>query len=238
MTPDEVEAIITQPYSTWPIKVLGFVPNERTLPAPEKVLPSLFHYARQGVSFIHQNYARTDIARNKAALTLLGTDFDFLLMLDNDHKHDPDMLQKLCGWVMLYPEIRVIGGLNFQRRAPYKPAFFNEDEEGHVSVPLTFPDELFTVDVLGTGSILIHRSVFTQIDANCAWFRYEYDGAPNDYWPGEDIYFSHLCKKNGIPMYVDPSCRSPHISEEETTEETFKSWYALHGVEDEQGKIQ
>jgi len=236
MTPDEVEHIILEPFNTWPIKVLGFVPNERSLPAPDKVLPSLLHYARQGLSFLHLDYGRTDVVRNKAALGLLAhPEYDYILMMDNDHRHDPEMLQKLCRWPMLYPEIRVVGGLNYQRKQPYSPAFMAEDEEGNRVIPFSHPDELFTVDILGTGSMLIHRSVFTEIEG--PWFCFTYDGFWQDQWPGEDVYFSHLCKKAGIKMYCDPDCRSPHITETEVTEETFKRNFAEYGLVNEQGNI-
>jgi len=236
MNESEVEELIQQPYTTWPIKVLGFVPNERSLPAPEKVMPSLLHYSRQGLSFLHMQYGRTDQSRNMAAIGLLqNPEYTHILMMDADHKHDPDMLQKLCRWPMLDPEIRVVGGLNFQRRAPYAPAFHAIDEDGARIIPMNWPDTLFTVDVLGAGSILIHRSVFTQIEP--PWFTYSYDGFWQNLWPGEDVGFSKKCKEAGIKMYVDPDCRSPHISEEETDEETFRRWYAEHGLVGENGEL-
>ena len=238
MNLDEVNKIIEQPYSTWPIKVLGFVPNERSMPAPSKVLPSLFHYARQGLSFINIDYGRTDVVRNKAALGLLANpQFDYILMLDTDHAHDPDILQLLCRWPLLNPDIRVVGGLNFQRNEPFHPAFHEYDEQGKKLISITWPDTLFPVDVCGTGSLLIHRSVFTDIDANCAWFRFEYDGADKDYWPGEDVYFARLCKENGIQQYVDPECRSPHLHEQLIGEEEFRRHFCEKGLGNNFGAI-
>lgn len=177
----------------------------------------------------------THIARNKAVNGFLShPEFDALLFLDSDHVHDPEIVHLLVRDMLLHPEIKVVGGLNFQRKPPHKPCFYTEDD-GSENIPLSWPDELFPVDVLGTGSMLIHRSVFTQIEP--PWFWFDSSHYWEDYFPGEDVWFSHLCKKAGIQMWVDPEVRSPHINEQLIDENAWRKYFAEHGIEDEQGNI-
>jgi hypothetical protein len=77
--------------------------------------------AMQGVQPLFINYTRTDLARNKLALELLKSPFTHLIMLDIDHKHPPDIVQKLSRWFLLRPEVQIVGGLNFRRSYPHDP---------------------------------------------------------------------------------------------------------------------
>ena len=193
MTHDEVEQILQQPINTWPINPLICVLWERTQIDPEETLKPIFNIKEWQGNLLHFPYTATHIARNKAALALLSMpQYDCLVMLDSDHEHDPFIVHKLVANMMLDQEVKVVGGLNFQRKPPYSPCFYAKDEKGSKVVPLTWPDTLFSVDVLGTGSIAIHRTVFTQLTP--PWFWYDPSGFWDDYFPGEDVWFSDLCK--------------------------------------------
>ena len=232
MNDQEVIDYISRPVREWDKKPLICVPFERTLPAPDKVLPSLFHYARQGCDYLFLPYSRTDVTRNKAAFGLLANeDYEWILFLDSDHYHDPQIVEKLCRWSLRDPGIRVIGGLNFARKPPYAPCFAFKTGEDR-QVPISWPDDIiFEVEMVGSGSLLIHRSVF--IDLMPPYFEYKYDGVWRDEWPGEEIEFCKKCKEAGIKMWVDPSVRSPHISEIEIGEENFRQWFAERGMSGE-----
>lgn len=247
MNQEEVEKTVnTVKAGLWEFpRIMIYMPFERALLYPEKVVDKLCYYASQGVHFIWRTYGRTDVSRNKAALDFLEAGYvddngehqtpTHLLMLDQDHTHPSEILKYLGRWPMLDHNIHVVGGLNFMRQPPYKPCIYGQDEDKNFIIPTTWdPHVLMKVARIGTGSLLISRDVFETIEP--PWFKYEYDGIWEDRWPGEDMYFSDLCRKYGFDMFVDPSCQSPHHTLQEVTEETFKKWYAEHGLDDSDGE--
>lgn len=68
-------------------------------------------------------------------------------------------------------------------------------------------DRLIKVDGVGTGMLLVHRSVFTTIEP--PWFRFQYkpDGTMD---LSEDYYFCEKAKKAGFELFVDPNCVAGH----------------------------
>ena len=205
------------------------VPLERTISHASLVFHRFIEIAAQGAVFLKQDYTRTDLARNRFATKLLESDYTHLLMLDLDHVHPADIVQRLARWVLMNPEIEVVGGLNFRRSEPYEPCcFFLDREHGTVNAPADWGKGLMKVDYIGTGSILIAREVFEKIEP--PWFYNVYGIEANwaDEWPGEDIGFSEKCQKAGVNMYVDTTTTSPHISERLIAEQTFRSYLEKH----------
>ena len=68
---------------------------ERTMAHADKVFFNLLGIAQQGWPFIRMNYGRTDLVRNKMAEHLLKSNFSHLIMLDIDHVHPMDIVQRL-----------------------------------------------------------------------------------------------------------------------------------------------
>ena len=103
-----------------------------------------------------------DEARNQAAIALLKSDFTHLLMLDIDHVHPYNIVQRLARWVIMDNGIQVVGGLNYRRSEPHDPCAYRMDENGAMYAIEFDKDnsQLVEVDRLGTGSILIAREVF------------------------------------------------------------------------------
>lgn len=216
-------------------KVAVFVPLERNLSYVDVVLPNLINIARRGANFLWGEYSPTVISRSEAAKTLLGSNFTHILMLDSDHEHPVDIVERLAKWVVAFPEVKVVGGLNYSRRPPYAPCAHMQDEDGTWYVPSVFiPGTLTSVDMLGTGSILINREVFEDIEP--PWFDFDMSRWDEGIYGGEDTYFSKKCKDAGIDLWVDPDVVSPHIDYRGITEETFRSWYAEHGMERPKGQ--
>ncbi|RPJ24411.1 MAG: glycosyltransferase family 2 protein [Planctomycetaceae bacterium] len=168
------EALRQQPVHAWewPRIVVG-VPMERTMAHADDVFFNFLAIAQNGVPFIKQNYTRTDVARNKMAMQLLQSDFTHLLMLDVDHIHPTDIVQRLARWVVADPGKQVIGGLNFRRGEPYEPCCFLIGPDGRYYAPAEWERGLVKVDIIGTGSILISREVFERMQP--PWFYNIYD---------------------------------------------------------------
>lgn len=186
------------------------------------VFPRFMQIAAQGVRLTHQDYTRTDLARNRFAKTLLGSEFTHILMLDVDHIHPVDIVQRLARWVLIDPEKLVIGGLNFRRSKPHEPCCFVFDNLGNLAAPAVWDKGLMEMDYIGTGSILIAREVFETIKP--PWFTHVYDEelVMMDTWPGEDIGFNNKCREAGIKMYVDTTTTSPHCTDALVTEKSFR----------------
>lgn len=189
---------------------------------------AFFHFlaiAARGWPFAYLPYTRNDIARNKFAAAALRGGFDWLCMLDSDHKHPADIVERLYRCVEKDPSIRVIGGLNFRRGKPYDPCAFIIDDEGNTYGIMDWEPGILEVQALGTGSILIHTSVFE--DVPFPWFAYAYDETHHvdDGWPGVDMYFCRKLREAGIKMYVDTTTSSPHLIDDQTvTEQTYRSY--------------
>lgn len=173
-------------------------------------------------------YSRTDVNRNEFARLLLNSDFTHLAMLDTDHLHAPDVIEKMARHVIQDPTKTVIGGLHFRRGEPFEPCAFFLTDDGKYHAPAEWPRALMKVDILGHGTMLIHRSVFETIPG--PWWCYEYvpfdDITKPQTYPSEDVYFSKLCGEHGIKLWCDTTITSPHQTESWVDEDTFRNYLA------------
>lgn len=224
-TKEQQETLNTYPIAAWKYpRVLVGIPMERAISHADKVFWQFMAIAKQGPAFLPIPYMRTDLYRNKAAANLLQSDFTHLLMLDVDHIHPVNIIQQLARWVLLdRKKFQVIGGLNFRRGEPYEPCAFQVDNNGDIYTMAEWEQGLVKVDALGTGSILIAREVFEQLEP--PWFFNDYSEAWKDNYPGEDIGFSAKCRAAGIGLYVDTTTTSPHMIDSQVTEETYRSYF-------------
>jgi len=199
---------------------------ERTISYADLVFPACMQIAAQGPVVLNMPYQRTDLARNRAGMELLKSDFTHLLMLDIDHVHPHDIIQRLAKWVLKDPKkYQVVGGLNFRRSEPYDPCAYKTGADGSMyTIAWEKDDEIVEVDRLGTGSILIAREVFETIPP--PWFWNDYSQSWRDAWPGEDIGFNKLCVQHGIKMWVDVTVTSPHITPAIIDGATWQKWTA------------
>ena len=219
----------TKPIASWdyPRIVVGVL-QERAMSYSTSVFYNFWTIAQQGVPIIPMPYGRIDVTRNKLAIQLLRSDMTHLLMLDIDHQHPWDIVQRLARWVLADRNIQVVGGMNFRRSAPFEPCAGYWDKNGLWSPPMSWEPGLLKVDMLGTASMLIAREVFELIEP--PWFANDYSLVWQDVWPGEDIGFSKLCNKHGIDLHVDTTTTSPHLAESLVGEGTYKQHIERMGV--------
>lgn len=237
----------------WPRVVIG-IPSERT--RITAAAHSIERIAAQGYPFLQIGYTRCDVARNRMVIRMLSHNeqmvaedrtaesYTHLLMLDSDHIHPVDIVERLARWVQHDPNKLVVGGLNFRRGAPFDPCAYMTDAEGTLYPLLEWKQGCFPVDVLGSGCILIAASVFYELPF--PWFGYSYErnealdwpacgiealGAGVQ-WPGTDIWFSQRCEAAGIQQWVDTTTSSPHILETSVTEDSWRSWKDAHGADE------
>jgi len=229
---DLLKVLDTKPIAAWPYPriVLG-VGQERAMSHADDVFYNFWAIAQQGVPIIPVPYGRIDVTRNKMAIQLLRSDYTHLLMLDIDHKHPWDIVQRLARWVLADPEIQVVGGSNFRRSAPFDPCWGFWGNDGKYYPAVEYEKGLIEVDMIGTGAILIAREVFELIPP--PWFTNDYSQAWRDVWPGEDIGFCKLCDEYGIRKYVDTTTTSPHLADALVNEGTWKDHVEKAGVQEE-----
>lgn len=209
------------------IRIAIAVPMERTI--NQSAFYGFLALAQQGVAFFQLPYMRNDVARNKYAQRLLDSDFTHILMLDSDHIHPFNIVQKLAQWVINDPNKWVVGGLNFRRGEPYDPCAFVKGENDEYYTLREWPQGIVKVDILGTGSILIAREVFERIPA--PWFGYDYSRIEKNNWPGTDIWFSKLCNEYGIDLWLDTTTTSPHLIDGLVEESVYRQYLTDHPEE-------
>lgn len=218
-TPDEVRSS--------GLRIAVAIPMERQVPA--EAFLSLWNIARHGYKVIPHPYGRTDVQRNTIGLAVKKipeAEITHVCMLDLDHMHPPDTVERLARWVIQDPERWVVAGLNFRRGAPYDPCIFIQSPDGQFRPPLEWDEGLIEVDALGHGAILISRKVFETIPG--AWWQYSYIHFEKEIYPSEDIYFSALMQHHGVKLYCDTTCTSPHLISATVDEAAFRRYIADH----------
>jgi hypothetical protein len=206
------------------IRIAVGVPLERTLPS--LVFHSFWAIARRGWPLLEGGYGRIDVNRNRFARQLLNSDYTHLLMLDLDHLHPPDVVERLGRWMLEDPDRLVVSGLYFRRGEPFDPLAFVFGPEGGLHPLVEWPHGCIEVHAFGNGMLLVHRSVFERLEP--PWWAYDYGRAHDDVYPTEDMYFCYLCREAGIKLWVDTTTTSSHIIENLVAEATWRAWLADH----------
>lgn len=169
--------------------------------------------------------ARVDIARNKLCAefyTLATSPDDVLVMLDYDHRHPLDAIEKLVAH-----NRPVVGALYFRRGPPHDPMVFFRDQYGVMTQPRTWEPRLYRCAAIGTGAIAIQKRVLEQLYQKYGRkvFQYRYTDTVD---PSEDLYFSGLCEQEGIEMWCDMSFVTPHLTVAVVDEHSWHEWLVEH----------
>jgi len=223
----KVRTIDTLPIANWDYpKVMVHIPLERALSYSDRITPLLWGIARQGVNAIFLPYGEVCQTINRAIRMFLDTQHTHLLILDNDHEHPVDIIQRLARWVIADRNVQVVGGVNFRRSAPFEPcAYFQDEGDNRIYTKeysgWDWDAGLIEVARMGAGCILIDRKVFEQMKA--PWWEWDYSReTPEGRNPSPDIRFCKKCKELGIKLYVDTTTTSPHIATYGVGKENYK----------------
>ncbi len=158
-----------------------------------------------------------DIARNLICENFLNTGATWLFFLDTDVMlgrlepnntvvNDKDALMKMLNY-----NIPVVTGVYYRRSDPPVPGIYKyfpdmRPAPGHRPITEYPLDQLFEVDAVGAGCLLIRKDVLEKVPR--PWFKFGEIQA-NEF--SEDFYFNHKCKNHGIPTMCDPSVQCRHI---------------------------
>jgi hypothetical protein len=193
---------------------------------------------------------RVDRNRDKLVKAFLSHDEkpDWLLMLDSDMKHPVD-----CGLRLLAHRVPIVGALYFHRSTHeplvFKEGHIRPDAYGRdalmwhwmqdevysflASAGLPNKDDSFVLsapgnpllecEAVGTGCMMIHRSVLEKLAP--PWF--EYRTATGS----EDIDFCHRARAElGVPIYADMSTICGHYELVPMGQAQFRAKYRGRGV--------
>lgn len=193
------------------------------------------HCRARGYTQLSIPQYRTDRARNrlvKAFLATKGGPGDTLVMLDADHLHPEDIVQRLA-----QHDQPVVSALAFQREPPYRPCAHYKTTDGKYVYPedCSATKSLVPVAFTGFGAVAIQRQVFTKLDAaGFVWpyFRYVTVLEGDLVSMGEDVYFCRTCEKAGIPMFCDYSIETPHLGQMAVDRGVWEAWQRGHPVHD------
>lgn len=182
-----------------------------------------------GYNRIAVPYMSVDAARNHLSRLFLGAarhPEDVLIMLDADHYHAAEVLERLAK-----RKEGVVAALAFRRGAPYDPQVYVRQEDGALRCPAEWQDGvLFRGDAVGTGAIAIKRWVFDKLEEQgyrWPYFRFTYpEGAFNR--GGEDMFFGKSCEALGISNYCDTSLEIPHMITTVITKATWERYRDQH----------
>lgn len=171
-------------------------------------------------SIIQMTGQPVDKARNLIAREFLKTGAPWLLFIDTDTilgklvnnngkedvVFDPEAPNR-----MISRNVPILSGVYYRRSDPPVPGIYKyfpdmQPAPGHRPI-MEYPmNQLFPVDAVGGGCLLIHRSVFEKVPR--PWFLFG-DVDCNEF--SEDFAFNHKCDKYGIKTIIDPSVQCMHL---------------------------
>lgn len=207
--------------------LIGIPTGEKQVATPAFL--NWLRIAQRGYSLIGTSEGPPSLCRDYLVRTFLADkQFTHLLMLDSDHIHPVDIVERLARWVSHESKPLIISALNYQRKEPFRPAAFFFDGPGLGLLHLaTWPQGLVKVDAVGASALLVAREVFERMSE--PWFDFHYlpvEGANVPRFIGEDIWFSKKCGDLGIDIYVDTTTTGPHLGDRLVGEADFRAWVA------------
>lgn len=194
---------------------------------PEYVLSAvdaLFYLTKHGVNGQYKIITSSWIskARNKAYREL---DADFLMFIDSDTIFPHHAIAKL-----MMSGRDIIGGLYYKKGEGSKPVAARMNEEGMFKEITNIPNEVFEVDAIGTGFLLIRKTVFEAFTKE----KIEELGEPFNFHTlasggeeSEDWAFCRRAKQLGFKIYCDPTIPLGHIGEQTYKKEHYLAFKAF-----------
>ena len=207
------------------IRIVVGIPMERYV--QDVAFLQFWKIASKGWPIVEHYYGRTDKNRNMMAKALLESDFTHIMMMDLDHIHPVNVVERHAVHVLHDPNKLIVGGIHFRRGTPYDPCVFVYGQDGKLHAPMDWDSGVGKVDAIGHGTILIHRSVFETLDP--PWWAYTYMG--NHHYPSEDMFFCKMCGEHGIDIWCDTTITSPHLIQSTVDESSFREWVSDHPIE-------
>lgn len=173
------------------------------------------------VGWMFSKYSPVDRNRNMLVDGALENNADYVMCFDSDQLFPKDTIVKL--YEHMKNGLKIAGGLYFQKNPPFLPLAYHLGEDGHKGKNiLTYPDELFEVDVLATGCLMVDVEVFKKI--GYPYFKKEgvWDYRGEVPHTGDDWSFCLKAKEHGYHVWCDPTIKCEHLTLVATGEGHFQ----------------
>ena len=147
-------------------------------------------------------------SREQLAKRAIEMGASHVFWLDSDMQFRPDTL------VRLHKDLAegkgdIISGLYFRRVPPYTPVVFDKleisEEKASWSEPDTVPEDIFEVEGVGFGCVLMPTDIFIDI-----FYKYGTAFTPLSGF-GEDLSFCWRARQLGFKIVCDPSIELGHV---------------------------
>lgn len=170
------------------------------------------HLRIEALTWIRSHKFPTDVARNEICAGVLEGGHDYLLFLDADMVHPPELVERL-----LFIEQPVVTARYHIKKPPFVACAFMEDPldpRPHIYRTVHFGRGVFEVHACGAGALLIHRRVLERIH-DCHghnWFRYQRAADPPfDFTVSEDMWFCEQARALGFSIWCDWELECGHL---------------------------
>ena len=167
----------------------------------------------------------TDVARNEICEAVRKGTHDYLLFLDADMVHPPDLIERL-----LAHRKPVVTARYHMRKPPFSTVAYVKHptiNEPHGYQTVHFGRGLVEIERCGAGALLIRRDVLLaihdRIGAN--YFRYQRGPqAPHDFTVSEDFWFCQQAREAGFSVWLDWETECGHVTTMTVTKELHQAY--------------
>ena len=166
-----------------------------------------------GSQILSSRGSPVDVSRNILVKRALDAGFDWIGFLDCDVECSPDAFIRLLSHRKPF-----MAGLYRAKKEDTQEGkvlwaawMFDKVHNGYVAIDHWDGDGILEVDIIASGLMLIHRSVFEKI--GFPWFKWTKDTEVCGFGHGmsEDFNFCEKAKSAGIQIVVDSTVRASHI---------------------------
>ena len=167
------------------------------------------------INWIRSHQFPTDQARNEICAAALKVEADYLLFLDCDMVHPPDLIERLLA--IRQP---VVTARYHIKKPPFAACVFMEDRVTpgpHVYRTVHFGRGVFEIHACGAGALLIRRDVLQTLYERGGhnWFRYQRGlNPPHDFSISEDMWFCEQVRAAGYAIWCDWDLMCGHVGQQ------------------------
>ena len=174
-------------------------------------LLSLYRNSKTPIQIRFAPYTYIHVARSALLYQAVEIDATHIMFIDADMVFPTDGVDRL-----IEQDKDIIGGLYNKRTSPHAPIIYRKvkDHLENIIIPPYEGKELFEVDTIGAGFLLIKMDIFKKMQPP-----FFYYGDPSEFGLkkvplfdlGEDTTFCLKAKQNGYKVWCDPTIKLEHI---------------------------
>jgi GT2 family glycosyltransferase len=154
--------------------------------------------------------------RNNLVRKALEEKADYLFFVDSDMGFPQNTVKKLFSH-----KKDVVSGIYFSKASPFLPVMYSQvDKKGYIP-RIDYPkNELFEVDAVGAGCLLISTKIFKKIEE--PYFFFSERKVLQGQSISEDMFFCEKVRKAGSKIHCDSSVKCSHHGYHAVVEQNFQ----------------